>query len=348
MQEFVLKTRLCFGAQALETLKTLAYRKLFIVTDRFFVENKTAQRLSALCPQAQVCIFDRVQPDPPLSLVAQGVQQLQAFQPDVILALGGGSAIDCAKGILAMSASGADLIAIPTTSGTGSDVTGFAILTHDGVKHPLIDERIRPDLAILDDSLLHALPKTLIADAGMDVAAHCLEAIASKNASPFSDALAAHALQIIFEKLPRSYQGDTCVRGEIHCAATMAGIAFDNAGLGVCHALSHALGGMFHLAHGRLNGILLPAVIRFNNAPAYTLLAKRCGVSGIRGLIFAVERLRRTLQLPESLTQAGLQRSDVLTKTDAICTVALNDPCISTNPKNLTKEDLGKIVREVL
>ena len=348
MQEFVLGTRLCYGQGALKQLHTFGYTKVLLVTDSFFVKNGTAAKIGAQCVGAQVCIFDKVQPDPQLSLVAQGVAMLQSFQPDAIIALGGGSAIDCAKGIMAMANTVADLIAIPTTSGTGSEVTSFAILTHDAVKHPLVDERLRPKIAILDDSLLQALPKTLIADAGMDVAAHCLEAIAAKNASPFSNALATGALQIVLEKLPLSYQGDVSVRGELHCAATMAGIAFDNAGLGICHALSHALGGIFHIAHGRLNAILLPSVIRFNNSPAYLSAAKRCGIASTRALIFALERLRRTLELPASLTQAGLERSEVIKHMEALCSAALKDPCIASNPTTATKEDLSRILREVL
>lgn len=348
MQEFSIGTRLIFGSKALETLKTLGFHRILLVTDSFFAKNSTADKITQLCVGAQVKLFDKVVPDPPLALIAQGVAELQTFSPDAVLALGGGSAIDCAKGILAMANSDAVLIAVPTTSGTGSEVTSFAILTHDGIKHPLVEERIRPKYAILDDSLLTNLPKGLVADAGMDAVAHCLEAIAAKNASPFSDALAAHAFQILLRALPASYEGNTALRGEVHCAATMAGIAFDNAGLGICHSLSHAIGGAFHLAHGRINGILLPAVMRFYNAQAYQVLAKRCSLSGTRGLIFAVERLRRSLGLPATFVQAGLDRNEVLGRLDALCDAALKDPCTNTSPRAATKEDLMRIVRQVL
>lgn len=340
MQEFVLSTRLCFGANALDALKMLQAERVLLVTDKFFAENGTASRICALCGCASK-IFAKVQPDPPLSLIAEGVEQMREFSPDVLIALGGGSAIDCAKGMLSMSGSAAKTVAIPTTSGTGSEVTSFAILTHEGVKHPLVEEHLRPALAILDDSLLEKLPKGLIADAGMDVVAHCIEAVAAKNASPFTHALAVSAYQTVAELLPRSFDGDTSVRGAIHCAATMAGIAFDNAGLGACHALAHALGGAFHLAHGRLNGILLPHVIHYNHdfAP-YHLLGPN--------LRFAVSRLRRRLQLPASLTEAGLKREDVLREADAICTAALNDPCTKGNPRPLTKEDYCSLLRACL
>lgn len=343
MQNFVLSTQIYSGSGAINQLKILGYRKILLVTDRFFVENGTAKKITELC---EVCIFDKVRPDPPLSLVAEGVAALQSFAPDAVIALGGGSAIDCAKGIVSMAHSDADLIAVPTTSGTGSEVTSFAVLTHEGVKYPLVEGRLRPKLAILDSDLLTALPPKLIADTGMDAVAHCIEAIAAKNASPFTDALAMHALSLLFALLEKSFSGQTDVREKIHCAATMAGIAFDNAGLGICHALSHAIGGIFHLSHGRINAVLLPAVMRFNASPAYAHAAKHCGLTG--SLTLAIERLRRSLKLPTSLTQAGLARSDVLAHIDEICQTALHDPCTATNPKSVSRNDLAQIVRQVL
>lgn len=348
MQKFVLATRICSGEGALDELSARSDRRVLLVTDRFFVENGTAATVAARCKSAEVRIFDEVQPDPPLALVAKGVKVLTEFRAEAVIAIGGGSAIDCAKGIVAMAESDADLIAIPTTSGTGSEVTAFSILSHENVKHPLIAPRLRPKLAILDASLLQELPKSLIADAGMDVAAHCLEAIASKNATPLTDAMALHSLKTVLEKLPASYRGDKSVRGDIHCAATMAGIAFDNAGLGLCHALSHALGGRFHLAHGRLNGILLPAVLRYNTERAYRSALQACGFADLRALILAIERLRRSLELPSTLTQAGLSRAEVLENLDGLCTAALADRCIESNPRPVTKEDIASVIREVL
>lgn len=351
MQNFSLNTRLCFGEGALDALKTLDAQRVLIITDRFFAENGTAARLSALCKNAQTRIFDGVVPDPPLETIAEGVAMLQAFSPDVLLALGGGSAIDCAKGILSLGASKARLIAVPTTSGTGSEVTSFAILTHEGVKHPLVDEALRPSLAILDASLLEKLPRGLIADAGMDILAHCLEAVAAKNASPFSDAFAMSAYRLTLEKLPASFVGDASVRGDIHCAATMAGIAFDNAGLGACHALSHALGGAFHLAHGRLNGILLPHILRFNAQASplpYARLAAFCGLTGLRGLIFSLERLRRAVKLPASLTEAGLSRAALHKQADAICAAAEHDACVAGNPRPVTQADFRRLLEAAI
>ena len=347
--EFVLATRLCCGENALAALETLGAARVLLVSDRFFVENGTAERLCRRCGGAQCEIFDKVQPDPPLTLVAEGARQLETFAPDVLLALGGGSAIDCAKGMLAMAQKKPRFVAVPTSSGTGSEVTSFAILTHEGIKHPLVDEALRPELAILDAALLDELPPGLIADAGMDVLAHCLEAAVAKNATPFSDALAGCAFRTALEKLPASYRGERSVRGEVHCAATMAGIAFDNAGLGACHALSHALGGAFHLPHGRINGILLPHILQFNGAQeGYRRLAALCGLGGVNRLSFAVRRTRQTLGLPASLTEAGLSREAVLARADDISAAAVQDPCTAANPIPVTKDDYLAILKQAI
>lgn len=351
MDTFVCATRLCFGQDALQALGTLQAKRVLLVTDRFFVQNGTAQRVLSYLSGAESELFDRVKGEPSLSLVAEGVEVFQHVQPDTVLALGGGSVLDCAKGIVSMSGETPRLVAIPTTSGTGSEVTSFAILTHDGIKHPLIDEALRPELAILDASLLENLPKGIIADAGMDVLTHCLEAFVAKNATLFTSALAASAFRTALEQLPASYAGDASVRGNIHQAATMAGLAFDNAGLGVCHALSHALGGRFHLPHGRLNAILLPHVVRFNAvcaAPAYGALAAQCKLSGVPGLCFALTRLRRKLELPESLSAAGLNRSEVQSSADALCRAALSDPCLAANPRDVSLNDLHGLLEAAL
>ena len=181
MQSFVCGTRLCFGADAPAALAGLHAERVLLVTDPYFAENGTAARYAAAFPGAQVEIFSDVAPDPPLSLVAQGVARLQALRPDTVLALGGGSAIDCAKGIAALGGLPVRLVAVPTTSGSGSEVTSFAILTQGGVKHPLVDPALRPELAILDPALLEALPPRLIAESGMDAVSHCVEAAAARE-----------------------------------------------------------------------------------------------------------------------------------------------------------------------
>lgn len=349
MKSFSLATRLCFGADALSALKALKAKKTLLVTDAFFTRSGKAQEILALCGEGE--IFDAVRPDPDVSTVAQGVKRLRALKPDLLLALGGGSVIDCAKGMLSLERSGCRLAVIPTTSGSGSEVTSFAILTHNGVKHPLIDEALRPELAILEPGVLTKMPKSLIAETGMDVLSHCLEAAASKNASAFTDAMAAGALRICLRELARSFEGDLSAREAVHEAASMAGIAFDQAGLGVCHALSHALGGVFHLSHGKLNAILLPHVLEFNlpfAADAYRKLSFACGLGSPRALSFALCRLRKRLSLPESLTQAGMERSAVLERLDELCRAASFDACLKTNPRSVSAKELAELLRRAI
>lgn len=351
MQSFVCGTRLCFGADAPAALAGLHAERVLLVTDPYFAENGTAARYAAAFPGAQVEIFSDVAPDPPLSLVAQGVARLQALQPDTVLALGGGSAIDCAKGIAALGGLPVRLVAVPTTSGSGSEVTSFAILTQDGVKHPLVDPALRPELAILDPALLEALPPRLIAESGMDAVSHCVEAAAAREASPVTDALAHSACRTLLRLLPRSFAGETAVRGDVHLAASMAALAFDNAGLGACHALAHALGGRFHVAHGRLCAMLLPHVIAHHAAAdphPYAALAAACGLPGVRGLTGTIVRLRARLGLPASLPEAGVPREAVLEAETDVLEAALADPCASQAPAPLTRDALQVLLRQVL
>ena len=344
MQSFVCGTRLCFGADAPAALAGLHAERVLLVTDPYFAENGTAARYAAAFPGAQVEQFSDVAPDPPLSLVARGVARLQALRPDTVLALGGGSAIDCAKGIAALGGLPVRLVAVPTTSGSGSEVTSFAILTQDGVKHPLVDPALRPELAILDPALLEALPPRLIAESGMDAVSHCVEAAAAREASPVTDALAHSACRTLLRLLPRSFAGETAVRGDVHLAASMAALAFDNAGLGACHALAHALGGRFHEAHGRLCAMLLRHVIAHPSAA----LAAACGLPGVRGLTGAIVRLRARLGLPASLPEAGVPREAVLEAETDVLKAALEDPCASQAPAPLTRDALQVLLRQVL
>ena len=235
-------------------------------------------------------------------------------------------------------------------------MTDFAILTHDGVKHPLVDEKIVPDAAILDDELLRGLPSALIADSGFDVIAHALEGYVGTNGSPVTDALARDAFCAAFTALPASFDGDTSVRLRIHTAATMAGMAFTQAGLGLCHAMSHSLGGMFHVAHGRLNAILLPSIISCNAHVAgkkYAELARAAGMGGsadtiaVRNLKNGLIRLRRELNLPETLVQAGIDPRSVWRNVDEIVKATLADPCCKSNPMAVEDFLVRRILEEV-
>lgn len=351
MQTFSMPTALCFGTDALNRLETLDAKRILLVTDPFFERNGTAARLATHCRNAKTEIFSGVQPDPDTQTIAAGVKRLNEFSPEAVVALGGGSAIDCAKAMLAMSDCAARLIAVPTSSGTGSEVTSFAVVTHEGVKYPLVEPHLRPELAILDDGLLASLPPALVADAGMDAVSHALEALAATGASVFSDAFALTALQTLLHELPRSFAGELPARAEVHRAATMAGAAFDNAGLGLCHALSHAIGGRFHVPHGRLNAVLLPHVIQFNlqSVPEiYRRAAVFCGLSGTQALRFCLKRLRARLKLPETLRACSIAPEALREASDAIISAALADPCAAANPRGATGTELLAVLEAAL
>ncbi len=355
METFSCKTKIIAGIGAIWELSQLNCQRLFIVADPYFRETDVPEKLKKATKARETELFFDIIPDPTAALAAKGTALVQAFQPDTVIALGGGSAMDCAKAMVYFSGLDIRLVAIPTTSGSGSEVTDFAILTHDGVKHPLIDEKIQPTLAILDGNLLHSLPKSLIADAGFDILAHAAESYVATGAGAVSRALARDAFAGAFTALPASFRGDTDVRQRIHLAATMAGMAFSQSGLGLCHALAHALGGQFHLPHGRLNAILLPAVIEANTAANchYADLARGAGLGGtadamaVRNLKNALLRLRKELRLPETLTQAGVSTQKLRQATDTIVAAALADPCCATNPVRPDKEMVSRILHQV-
>ena len=356
MQQFICKTRIITGDGSLRALHDLHIKRLLIVADPYFRENGTANHIAHISGAEQVEVFSKIVPDPSVALAAEGTRMLLQFQPDAILALGGGSAMDCAKAMAYFSDRKLQFIAVPTTSGSGSEVTDFAILTHEGVKHPLVDEKLRPDVAILDSQLLQALPKKLIAETGFDLISHAMEAWAATGAGQISDALALEALRTAFSLLPKSCAGDISARLPLHTAATMAGIAFSSAGLGLCHAMSHALGGEFHIPHGRLNAILLPAVMQVNAATAghrYAALALRLGFSAgsesmaLRNLKNALIRLRRQLALPEDLQQAGIDPAKLWKKAEALTAAALADACCATNPMPVEPHHIRQVLEAV-
>ena len=347
MGQFSCATEILMGdARAL--LRERKIRKLLLVADPFF-EGGLAQNL-AEASGAEVEYFFEVEPDPPVALAAKGAALVKSFRPDAVAALGGGSAMDLAKSMTWFAGSDAMLIAIPTTSGSGSEVTDFAILTHQGTKHPMVDGGLRPKVAILDSSLVEKLPKGLIADGGFDALTHALEAYTATDSNDFTDALASSAFSDGLANLKPSFQGNLSARHRVHIAATMAGLAFTQAGLGLCHALAHALGGLTHLPHGRLNAILLPVVMDANGAVCgsrYAQLARKAGLAGQsdaiaqRNLRNSLLRLRRDLGLPGTLAEAG---ACLPSNREALVEAVLADPCCKTNPLPVT----GELVRELL
>ena len=356
VKEFSCKTRIISGSGACNVLKELNSQRLFVVTDPFFEENGTAAEIAAYSSAPEIKRYSAVAPDPTVEQVARGTAALKSFAPDTVVALGGGSTLDCAKAMVFFSGLNVTFVAIPTTSGSGSEVTDFAIVTYGGVKHPIIDEKLRPNLAILDSNLLQKLPPRLIADTGFDVLAHALEACVAVNGGAISKALAAEAFASAWQALPRSYQGQTAVRLQMHEASCMAAMAFNSAGLGLCHAMAHAMGGLLHLPHGRLNAILLPGVVGVNQSAAgekYAVVARSAGLGGaaemiaVRNLKNRLIALRRELDLPATLEQAGVSRRQVMGLTDKIVQATLADPCCATNPVAVTEDLVRQLLKEV-
>lgn len=356
MQEFHCKTKLVSGENALDWLNGQKCQTLLVVADPYFQQNGWAERIAGRVQAERREFYTGVKPDPTVELAAEGTALMRQLKPDLLIALGGGSAMDTAKAMVYFAGDGVRFVAIPTTSGSGSEVTDFSVLTHGETKHPLIDRRMQPDVAILADELVEKLPPSLVADGGFDVLCHALESFVSTGATPITQALAGSAFGAVFACLPASYRGDTRVRGKLHLASTMAGMAFSQSGLGMCHALSHSLGGVFHLPHGRLNAILIPEVIACN-APAagadYGKLARQAGLGGsadtigVRNLRNGLIRLRKELGLPATLQEAGINRQKLWHHSSSIVEAALKDPCMRTNPVHGDAFRLRRILEAV-
>ena len=344
MQTFILRPKLYFGPDALGALNVLSDKRVLIVTDSFLASSELLERVRAHLAGCEVTVFDQVTPDPSVELVARGVQLLREVQPEAMIAFGGGSPMDCAKAIRWSAGFYVPLWAVPTTAGTGSEMTAYAVLTDpsQGLKYPLVDDTLLPEYAVLDPSLLEGVPPAVTADTGMDVLTHAAEAYVSLKATPFTDALAEKAFVLAYEALSRAYGGSAEGKQAMLYASCMAGMAFNAAGLGISHALAHVLGGRLHLPHGRLNAILLPHVITFNAADPtaarkYAKLARLCALSpSPRALSGAVGRMLAALKLPRTLAVEDIPSA---------AAAALADPCAATNPRVPVQAELEHLLR---
>ena len=375
-----------------EALKEIAGKKrALIVTDDYLFRNGYADDLIDALKKLrlEVDVFSQVKADPNLSTVRKCVEVMNGFQPDVIVALGGGSPMDAAKIAWVMyehpevdfedlalrfmdirkriykfpkMGIKAKLIAIPTTSGTGSEVTPFAVVTDDatGKKYPIADYELTPNIAIIDANLVMNLPKPLTAAGGIDAVVHALEAYVSIMANEYTDGQALQALKLLKEYLPSAYKNgakDPKAREKVHNAATLAGIAFANAFLGACHSMAHKIGAAFHLPHGLANALLISNVIRYNandnptkqaafsqyDRPKarcrYAEVADHLGLGGatkdekVANLIKWVDELKAQLDIPTSIQAAGVSETDFLARLKAVSVDAFDDQCTGANPR---------------
>ena len=403
MQWFKIPDKIYFEAGSIQYLEKMPeITRAFIVTDPGMVKlgyvDKILYHLRKRADYVHSEIFSDVESDPSFETVNRGVKMMNEFKPDVIIALGGGSAIDAAKGMwLFYEYPDADpegmklkfmdirkrtykfpklgvkakMVAIPTTSGTGSEVTSFAVISDkvQNKKYPLADYELTPDVAIVDPDLVMSLPKSITADTGMDVLTHALEAYVSNMASDYTDGLSEKAIELVFQNLREAYNNGTnrVAREKMHNASTIAGMAFTNAFLGINHSLAHKLGAEFHLPHGRLNAILLPYVIKYNSSKPtkfvsfpkyeyfiadqkYAEIARKMGFDastiekGVDSLIKEIQKLNKDLNIPSSFKEAGIDEKEFLAKIDILADRAFEDQCTTANPRLPLVSELKQIL----
>jgi len=371
MDTFGFQTRILMG----DGMELLAqrYKRVFIVTDAFMEKSGKVSYITDRLSRhgAEFRIFSEIASDPDIDMVAKGVGHILEFTPDAVLAFGGGSPIDAAKAIVYFAGRQADLrdvpfIAVPTTSGTGSEVSRFAVITDraKGVKYPLIDDCLLPNYAVLDAALTASVPPAVTADTGMDVFTHAVEAYVSTTRNDFTDAMAEKAIHLVRAHLETvfTHPEDLNARQEMHNASCLAGIAFSNSGLGLNHGMAHALGARFHIPHGRANAIALPYVMAFNAGltgtlqPACARYAQIAGMVGLEAvntrqgaasLVSFTRRFVEKLKIPATLRAAGVDEREFEQALPDMAAAALADRCTATNPTPCTVEEVTHLFRSV-
>lgn len=403
MQWFKIPPKIYFEYNAIQYLEKMPnISRAFIVTDETMVRLGNVDKvLHYLRLRPEYChaeIFAEVEPDPSVDTIMRGVEAMNHFQPDVIIALGGGSAMDAAKGMWMfyehpdISFTGmkqkffdirkrtyhfpelgnkAKLVCVPTTSGTGSEVTSFAVITDKkaNIKYPLADYELTPDVAIVDPQFVMSVPKSVTADTGMDVLTHAIEAYVSVLASDYTDGLALHAIRLVFKYLKRAYDNgnDREAREKMHNASCIAGMAFTNAFLGINHSLAHKLGSAYHIPHGRANAILLPYVIAYNAQrpnkfatwpkyehfiadKRYAEIAEMLGLpcstteEGVKSLIKAIIDLQNSMNVARSIKSQGVDEKVFMENLDAVADEAHADQCTPANPRYPLISELKEIL----
>ncbi|MEG6572573.1 bifunctional acetaldehyde-CoA/alcohol dehydrogenase [[Clostridium] cellulosi] len=405
MQWFKVPPKIYFEYDSVQYLEKMPnISRAFIVTDPMMVKLGNIDKvLFYLRRREQYChseIFAEVEPDPSFDTVMRGVEAMKKFQPDVIIAVGGGSAMDAAKGMWLLYehpdidfkgmrlkfmdirkrafqfpelGKKCKMVCIPTTSGTGSEVTAFAVITDktNNIKYPLTDYSLTPDVAIVDPQFVLTMPKSTTADTGMDVLTHAIEAYVSVLASDYTDGLALRAIELVFEYLPKAYDNgaDRKAREKMHNASCIAGMAFTNAFLGLNHSMAHKLGGEYHIPHGRANAILLPYVIEYNAskptkytswpkyeyyvAPErYAEIAKHVGLpartteEGVASLIKAIRDMMRHMNMPMSIKECGVDEKSFMANVDALADKAFADQCTTANPRLPLVSEIAEIYKK--
>ena len=404
MQWFKVPDKIYFEHNSIQYLEKMPnITRAFIVTDPGMVSlgyvDKILYYLRKRTEHVHCEIFSDVEPDPSIETVKRGAQMMDEFKPDVIIALGGGSAMDAAKGMwlfyehpdvdfnslrlrfldirkrafkFPKMGNKAQLVAIPTTSGTGSEVTSFAVISDkkNNMKYPLADYELIPNIAIIDPQFVMSLPKSATADTGLDVLTHALEAYVSVMASDYTDGLAMKAIQLVFKYLPRAYKNgaeDAEAREKMHNASCMAGMAFTNAFLGLNHSIAHKIGGEYHVPHGRANAVLLPHVIKYNaSTPSkfvsfpkykkfiadekYAEIAAFLGLpaktteEGVQSLINAVIDLMKEVNEPLSFSECGIDEETYMRNVPDIANKAFEDQCTTANPKLPLVKEIEQIM----
>ncbi len=360
--QFYSKTKICCSSQALEELEGLQTKKCFIVTDEYMNKFGFVDQVVSHLNRANIesYVFDKVEPDPTVQAITEATKIFLKFEADTVIALGGGSSIDAAKAIIYFAYKvqnrKAYLVAIPTTSGTGSEVTSISVIT-DSVNHvkiPINDELLIPDLAILDSRFTRTVPPSITAATGMDVLTHAIEAYASINRNSFANINAERAVYFVFKYLYRCYKemDDMVAREKMLIGSCMAGMAFNNSGLGITHSMAHSLGGLFHIPHGLANAVLLPYVMEFNSFDAgvrYRLLASVISlesenvVEGANNFIQAVRDLNEKLSIPSRIRDLKIDEQKFMASINTMADNVLVDICTATNPRKPSKGDIKSL-----
>lgn len=383
MARFTLPRDIYFGKGCLDVLKTLKGKKAMVVVGggsmkRFGFLDKAVGYLKEAGMEVE--LFENVEPDPSVETVMRGAEAMKIFQPDWIVSMGGGSPIDAAKAMWTFYEypettfeelcipfnfpelrQKAKFLAIPSTSGTATEVTAFSVITNyqTGVKYPLADFNITPDVAVVDPELAETMPAKLTAHTGMDALTHAIEAYVSTLNGPFTDPLALRAIQMVFDYLPASYNGDMNAREQMHYAQCLAGMAFSNALLGIVHSLAHKTGAAFstgHIPHGCANAIYLPYVIKYNvkkDASRYAAIAKFVGLTGAndeeltKKLCDKIDEYNVKLNIPKTLKEFGIDEKEFKEKVAKIAELAVGDACTGSNPRPVTPAEMEKLLTAI-